>query len=399
MCVALVFLREKRAVALTWQRRGRVARAAEPQRDKVRHRALPSHRRRSIFGGEVYKLLSSRLCVLLLAAFILFEVGSCIGVGIEQVSGSETEYRRYTTLYAGEITEENAACLLMEKQEIDGIVNQYQAMLSAAREGAISAEEWQAYVLDYARAYERQGAITRVVARLGVLAANESGSVPWLLYDTGWQRLLNKDADLVLIALVVFLSSVIFPIEYRHTAGGAIAPLVSSTKKGRLHVLFAKCGLAAVVALILTLLSQLCALLPLIWREEWILPSAPLSSLALFSVSPDMTIGAYVVLRMLLQLGSMVLFAVSVCLLSCLYRREAFTLLSVGALLLLLRVVALTGLRALRCLDFLNFWTLTPFLQIEGVGAGDVTLYLFTLCAITGALFYLATRRERVAAA
>ena len=359
----------------------------------AKHLSATRKQRCSIFSGEFRKICSSLFCVAVVIAFLLIEVASCIYHTLDKVSASDEEYRRYTTQYAGELTDENITFLITEKQEIDSILAQYEVMLTKAREGQITSQQWQEYVLRYAEAYKKHDAIDRVVERIGALSSVTSDKIPYLLYDTGWQRIFNQGADLVLILIVVFVSAVVFPLEYRKTSsGGSFAPLLRSTRRGRLPVLLSKCGMTAIISTTLTLISQITALLPLFMRDEWISPEAPLSSLALFVQSPDMTIGEYAIFCVIIRVVGMALLSIAICLISCIYRKELFSLLSVSVLLFLPHVLAPLGMEFSQYMDFLNFFACTPLLQIKNAAISVFIYYPISLILIAGALFFVCYR-------
>ena len=229
--------------------------------------------------------------------------------------------------------------------------------------------------------------------RIGALSSVTSDKIPYLLYDTGWQRIFNQGADLVLILIVVFVSAVVFPLEYRKTSsGGSFAPLLRSTRRGRLPVLLSKCGMTAIISTTLTLISQITALLPLFMRDEWISPEAPLSSLALFVQSPDMTIGEYAIFCVIIRVVGMALLSIAICLISCIYRKELFSLLSVSVLLFLPHVLAPLGMEFSQYMDFLNFFACTPLLQIKNAAISVFIYYPISLILIAGALFFVCYR-------
>ena len=322
--------------------------------------------------------------------FLLLEVGQCVRDCCTEPDTSEQEYRRYTTVYAGELTEDTVSSLLQEKQQIVGTMSAYGNMLTLAWEGAISHDAWQAYILEYADAYRRSDAITRVTEHLSALSAQTGGKTPWLLYDTGWQRIFRRGADLALIVTVVYLSSVIFPTEYRkRVSGGAFYPLLHAAKRGRLSILLFKCAAAAVCGGVLTLLSQLLLIFPLFMRDEWISPTAPLSSLALLPHSPDMTIVAYLGVCCAARMISMMLLAVTVCLTSALLKREIFTLLPVSVVLFFPHVLVVLDMPKAVYVDFLSLYSYTPLLSLPRASVATPLIYLTLQALFCCVLFFV----------
>ena len=360
----------------------------------------------SLFDGEMDKIATSRGCAIVLSLFLLLEVGQCVKDCCAELDTSEQEYRRYTTAYAGELTEDTVSSLLQEKQQIVGIMSAYGNMLTLAWEGAISHDAWQAYILEYADAYRRSDAILRVTEHLSALSAQTGGKTPWLLYDTGWQRLFRRSADLTLILTVVYLSSAIFPREYRKRAsGGAFYPLLCTTKRGRLSILLSKCAASAVCGGVLAMLSQLLLILPLLIRGEWISPMAPFSSLALLPYSPDVSIVAYLGWCCAARMISMMLLAVTVCLTSALLKREIFTLLPVSLVLFFPHVLVVLDMPKAVYVDFLSLYSYTPLLSLPRASVATPLIYLTLQALFCCVLFFVVycricgsfqTVRERV---
>ena len=347
----------------------------------------------SLLHGEFEKVVTSRSCMIVLSLFLLMKAGQCAYDCRGTVSQSEMEYRNYTTTYAGALTEETTRILIEEKQQIDQTLLRYETMLNMVREGTISQDVWQAYVLEYADAYRRADAATRVVERLSDLSLQTDGKTPWLLYDTGWQRIFQRSADIVLILAVVYLSSVIFPTEYRKRAsGGAFFSLLTTTKRGRLSVVFAKCGTAAMLGGGLAALSQALLILPLFVRDEWILSSAPLSSLALVMQSPDMAIQEYLIVCCTVRIVSIMLLSVSVCLLSALFKREIFTLLSVNIVLFFPHILTILGMQKAAYIDFLGVYSCTPLLALKNMSIATLFGYIVVQMAFIAVMSCLVYR-------
>ncbi len=366
LIVVLYGARKPIALVEPPRRRDRVVvneKSAHPNR-----RTLRPHHALTLTSGELHKLLTSRLCLALMLLLCFLTVGRTVTEATAPTGSTEAHYRHYTLAYQGEITPQTIEHFTAEKQEIDDTLSAYESTLASLREGHLSQEEWQAYILRYADAFERQGAVDRVLLRLSAAKAaqEDSGERPWLLYDTGWQRRFAADADVALLLIIAFLSCVLFPMEHRRVGGGAFYALLSSTKRGRGAVVRAKCLTSALVAAALTLLLQVFSLLPLLYRGEWIAPEAPLSSLGLGADAPQMTVAQYLILCIAARVVLCAWLAVIISLLSRLYRRELYTLLSACVLLFLPRLLTSVGLRWLRHVDLLNLYALTPFLRAEG---------------------------------
>lgn len=138
---------------------------------------------------------------------------------------------------------------------------------------------------------------------------------------------------------------------------------------------------------IFAMLSQLLLILPLLVRGEWISPMAPLSSLALFPHSPDVSIAAYLVWCCVLRIVSMILLAVAVCLTSALLKREIFTLLPVSLVLFFPHVLVALDMPKAAYVDFLSLYSCTPMLALHHARVAPIVLYLVLQAALCCVLF------------
>ena len=316
-CIALavlfVLLYSRRANAVAVHRRGvnpikwlkqLWTRLSETQRAKQKKRQTTYSN--SLFLWEVRKRLCQRFGFVLLCLLVASQVLTLQTYYAPNETYEDAVYRECMEKYAGPWTEEKGASIQKEYRSIARLQSQLNDMEKAYEAGDISAEELDAFYLEYRNAeilkdiYDR-----RILPKVEYLSqcAAEGISVN-VVYDTGWRLYVEEPLNAALAAVLILLLAGIFADE--HTTG--MDSLLKGTPKGRKNTVFAKIGAAMA-------LSGGCAFLCeglrlFVLQSRYSLPQgqAPVASIEVIGTDPRGSIVATIVTALLLRvLGAMLL--------------------------------------------------------------------------------------------
>ena len=364
---------------------------------KARHalsHAVPRRRTRvysrSLILAEAFKtLISSRFLVIVLL-ILTVKTWYSVETNTPVRSYADAVYKEYMTSLEGEITEEKLAYLAGERAMIDEVLMKQSAMQEAYLNEKITFEEYREYLSDYNYAYSRSELLTVIEKHADYLIRKEAetGVKGWFLYDTGWRRMFEEDADLFLYAALLLLLTGSFAAEYvSKSSSGGFAQLLRSTKNGRHKTFWAKLISSGMIAVILALLTE--AVDAAVIAKGYVLPAAdaPLLSVEHFAdVTGGITVGQYCAVFFFMRTAGALLMAMMVCALSELLARYIPVLGTSVTLTLLPALCAYFGLKAADRVNFLNLLAGTPlFLQSAKVslfGSGYAMLVLWMAVAV-----------------
>lgn len=292
-------------------------------------RHLPSLLPQSLFGIELYKMLitSGMIAVLLL-------------LGAGKIAYAQYEYRNprtvsdrvyceHMTALEGPLTEQKLQHIQKTRDEIDRTLAASDRMQEDFIAGKITQAEYAAYLnqLEYAKSEHAHWAVVEQM-RDRLLSLSDQGTNGWFVYDTGWQKLLDSKADLLLLLAVAVFASAAFSMEYRRSGpSDGFASILRATPRGRRNTYFAKLAAVLCVSVCICILFSLTDLLSV--ASQYALPAAnaPLSSLPGFeSIAFSCTIGGYYALLLILRCAFTLLTALGIFSLSCLLRRSLYAL-------------------------------------------------------------------------
>ena len=305
-------------------------------------RHLPSFMPKSLFGIELYKMLiaSGMIFVLLLLgtgkiAYAQYEYRNPNTV-------SDHVYHEHMTELEGPLTEQKLLYIQEKRNEIDRILAVSDRMQQDFIAGKITQAEYAEYLeqLEYAKSEDAHWA-TVEQKRNRLLSLSAEGVEGWFVYDTGWLKLLNSEADLLLLLAIALFASHAFSMEYKRSVpSDGFASILRATPKGRGRTYFAKLASVLCVSVCVCILFSLIGLLSV--ASQYALPAAnaPLASLYGFENAADTyTIGGYYALMLTCRCAFALLTAIGIFSLSCLLRRSLYAM-AIGIALAL--AIALT---------------------------------------------------------
>ena len=292
-----------------------------------------------LFKAELYKMLiaSGMLFILLLLGAGKIAAAQYRYHNPQTVS--DRVYYEYMTELQGPLTEQALARIQSERDEINGILVSAEQMQEDFIAGEISASDYAAYLEKYEHARSQDAHLARIEQKRDRLLALQ-GKTGWLLYDTGWLRLLDTRADLLLLLAIALFSAQAFSMEYRR--GGAsegFATILRATSKGRRKTYFAKMAAVISVCTVITLMFSFIELLTATYQYALPAARAPLASLIGFESLPDtLTVGGFYTLSTLGKLSFAILLSLCISSLSCLLQRSTHAF-SIGAAMIVLCII------------------------------------------------------------
>lgn len=292
-------------------------------------RHLPSFMPKSLFGIELYKMLiaSGMIFVLLLLgagkiAYTQYEYRNPNTV-------SDRVYHEHMTELEGPLTEQKLLYIQEKRNEIDQTLAESDRMQQDFIAGKITQAQYAAYLeqLESAKSEDAHWAIVEQ-KRDRLLSLSAEGAEGWFVYDTGWLKLHNSRADLLLLLAIALFASHAFSMEYRRSGpSDGFASILRATPKGRSKTYFAKLASVLCVSVGLCILFSLIDLLSV--ATQYALPAAnePLASLSDFEkAAAACTIGSYYALMLTCRCAFALLTALGIFSLSCLFQRSMYAM-------------------------------------------------------------------------
>jgi len=220
----------------------------------------------TVLGYEWRKqLFANKTLWLLIGATVLKVVVSWNTFACEPTYTDE-KYREYMLSIQGPYTEEKREALEEELEGLYGLMATRTEMENRYRNGEISRGEMGRYLSAFYEAEHNEKALLAAKERLDELHERYlDGQAAFVVYDTGWERLLSPSFDLLLLLLTIGACCGLFSDEYRQGMVSLYA--VSACRAAEKAKLFFCIGLAAIAAVsfrcidLLILLKQ--SLLPL----------------------------------------------------------------------------------------------------------------------------------------
>ena len=211
----------------------------------------------------------------------------------------------------------------------------------------ITRDEYYAYLKDYYRAEFIIEPLERLYTTSNhLMTLSRQGIVGCFVYDTGWNKLYNREYDIFLYMLVIIATSVCFGAEYEsNTSGGGFSQILRHTKRGRDKTFYAK----LVAALILTFPASLVCVGFDVTNVArlWQLPdgNVPLISLVEYANAPlSLTLGQYAILVCVASAVSMLMLVLGVFAVSCLSGKLINCLMMVVIVTLVPRGLSIVGI-------------------------------------------------------
>jgi ABC-type transport system involved in multi-copper enzyme maturation permease subunit len=341
----------------------------------------------SIFAAETYKTLILKRFIFVVIGLLAVKCYISNGEFTAVRSYSDAVYKEYMTTLSGEFTDEKRNFLADERAYIDDILLKKDEVFEKYFAEEISFDEYREYLTDYNYAYSRSELFKRIEEHAQYIdqTAAQKNISAWFIYDTGWNKLLHRNFDIILYVLILLLFSGIFADEHTSkSSSGSFAQILRTAKNGRKRTFTSKLISALAITALLTIAFNVIDFIILLKNYDLPALNAPLVSMQSFAaINGGFTIMQYLAVYFLTRLFAYLLFAAFVCGLSELLKKTVFVMSVSVALTLFPALFAYFGLGAFSYFDFTALLSATQiYLLSARTGLlGDTGLFiLFTVC-------------------
>ena len=399
-------------IRLSISRRGlltQVKRTLVTQRElfhsKITSKSISQKRRlfsANLFAYEWRKAFTSRGVLLLLFLAVVFKLSAAYAQFDSQNTYSLMLYSRYIDEVQGEQTDEKREYIENEIERIENILDEFLQKKQEFYSGNLSYDQYSMVLEEYNLASSSEEVAERVMIHseyLDWLASHRNVNACYL-YDIDWLRLFETGSDIILIALLAYLSAGVFSDEHTKMSGeGNRMLMISATKKGRTDLYHQKLSFSLLISLIITLLFN--AIDGWCIVQKFKLPNgeSPLLSLERFGgIEYSGSIHQFIATTWIIQLFVALVVAGIVTMLGALIKNKLYALLSSFSLLFIPYLFKKIGLSQFAYFDISNgfdaeqLWLLASKQDV----LKDYTyilLYFIVLLSIFATLLLITYRR------
>ena len=359
----------------------------------------------NLFAYEWRKIFTSRGVLFLLLLTVIFKL-SVVYVQYSSLNTySLTLYSHYIDEVQGEQSDEKRQYIETETKRIETVLNEFLEKKQEFYSGNLSYDQYSKVLEEYNLAVSSEDVAGRVMLHSEYLdrLAEYRNINAFYLYDIDWIRLFETGSDVILIALLAYLSAGVFSDEYAKQSGeGNRMLMISATKKGRTDLYRHKLSFSLLMSLIITLLFN--AVDGLFIVRNFNLPDgeSPLLSLERFGgIDYSGSIYQFIVTTWLIQLFVALVAAGIVTLLGALIKNKLYTLLSAFSLLFVPQLFNKIGLTQFTHCDMSNgfdaeqLWLLASKQDVLN-DYMYITLYLICLLTIFSVLSFITYRHTHI---
>lgn len=238
----------------------------------------------SLWRFELKKILFVQKGLFILTVCLLFKLlflSLLPEMKDSRIQLSQKQYDRYLQQLYGENTQEKASFIRQEYENCKMTIGRKAAMEEAYRDGELTEEEWQAYILELDEAYLHQNAVEIFYEKEEQFSEQSPETAPaHYIYEYGWQTVftLQLFPDIFVLFGVLLVTAQCFSAE----AASGMLPLLLAAKKGRNSLFLAKLSALSVTALAAALLGGGLEAAVLVFRGWCNDSAAPVYSISLF---------------------------------------------------------------------------------------------------------------------
>lgn len=312
----------------------------------------------SLYATELFKLwISSRLWIVVVLLIALGGISFLRSDAIAEAHGYvDSIYEMYVDQLEGPWTPEKDAMLEEFYAEQQGLIDGYEDIKQQYREEKLTAKEFLTYQRAYMQAPTHKNVIESLQKHSQYLQGRqeEQGTEGYFFYQTGWEVIYDRSADLFLYAMLLILLTGVYAQEYGRNQ---FAQILRASGRGRNPVFGAKLGAVMTSAAVLSLITQIIPIAMIARTYRLPAMEAPLWSIETYAdYGGNMTLWQYFLLHTAIRLLAAEVLAVLTCAISALSRRTVPIMTTVAALTLLPAVGSGLGLQFADKIDFLRLF-------------------------------------------
>ena len=341
----------------------------------------------SLYATELFKLwISSRLWIVVVLLIALGSISFFRSDAIVEAHGYvDSIYEIYVDQLEGPWAPEKDTMLEEFYAEQQAIIDGYEAVKQQYREEKLTAKEFLTYQRAYMQAPTHKNVIESLMEHSEYLQKRqeEQGAEGYFFYQTGWEVIYDRSADLFLYAMLLILLTGVYAQEYGRNQ---FAQILRASGRGRNPVFGAKLSAVMTSAAVLSLVTQIIPIAMIARTYRLPAMEAPLWSIETYAdYGGNMTLWQYFLLHTAVRLLAAEVLAVLTCAVSALSRRTIPIMTTVAALTLLPAVGSGLGLQFADKIDFLRLFegrsVLLASMRADWLGR-DFGLLLIVVCVI-----------------
>lgn len=306
----------------------------------------------SLYRYELRKILSLFSLIVAVAFFLLLIHQSDSAFHLQR-DYHQNLYTSYMEELDGEWTEEKHHYLQNTFEEMMDILSQKESMKLKYQAGLLPLPEYTRYLSKATTAEIQRPVIEALWQHSQYLKEqHDAGHAVAFFDETGWQQLRLTNLAWIACAAIIFLCSDLFSCEYR----SGFQKIQSVTQRGRNRTAISKCGVALTVALLFSLLTELCQFLFVLHFSGLPGASYPAVSIEAFSGAGNYSLGMYFLLSVLKNVFLAEILALACVGISRLTKRLIPTLLLMTALVFAPVVFSYFGISLFDKISYLNLF-------------------------------------------
>lgn len=317
--------------------------------NKIRAKVHYGH----LFQFELKKTFHNGMIVSLCALCIimkLYTINRAIPTPKDEI------YRMYTEEFQGGMTLEKKAQIAEIRRAIDTVLSSKEATLNKYKNGEITDTEYRFFMQQYWDNYVLSEEFSKI--ELYATDLEESNSIGWIIYDTGYNYLFTLGLDYILCVLIFIVSYGTFYNEIKLKTD----QLNGTTINGKNRLYNSKILGLIIRAIIASAFFTLMDIMTVNIKYDFASLNAPIQSIRIFNTFPaDITIGQFLVLFVFLKIFYCVGYSIFVSLIG-LKSKNSFTIITLTLMIVFIPHQLSNNLPALKYIDISSYLTVTPII-------------------------------------
>lgn len=354
-------------------------------------------------GGLLYyefrKSYANRAFVILVIIAVILKIYIAIDTYSQKNSYQMMLYANYMEILSGPPSEEKTDYIRSEKEKIESVIEVFNDKKTSFFKGELSYNEYSEFLKEYSYSSDRIELIKKIDEHTNYLnnVKASTGIDADYIYELDWIRLFDAGADIILIALVVFIASGVFSDEYgKSFSRDGILNIIRTTKSGRRRLFYIKT--AFIIASTIAIVIIFTGIDILLIFKNYNLPdsTAPLLSLKMFSnTSVDISIRSFYVISFNIKTFTIIMISVIVTMAGILIKNKLFTLIAAFSIVFIPNILNKLGLAWFRFIDICNAVDFPSLYMISTniQSRGDISyalIFIFTLTIISISMIFIA---------
>lgn len=337
---------------------------------------------------ELYKFFTIRKTVIIVLLIVGKILLSYLHFYIEETL-EYTEYKKYMSDYSGELTLQTQNEIKSMREDNDFVIQQYSEYENAYKNKTISKENYLQYLSKFHEKQSFEIVLSQLEKRVShILELREQGINGYMVYEVGWEKLLLKPYDIVLLLTLILLFSDSFILEYTN-----MYPLLKCTLYGS-DIFKKKINICIIISIILSILFYFIDITFALYFHGLPMAKASLASISSFNMNSQFTLGSTLIVSFICQIIGTIILGIILATLSVLANKQIIVISSITLISLIPHLLNNDWLSPNVLLTGSNIVFLSLSYPIS-VRLFYLLLYFISLILLTIAIYLLAFRKWR----